>query len=86
MKYRYLAVLFVLSTLFAENALALRCSNKLIMSGDYVTKMYKYCGTPDAVLRDNSIRGDKVVYIYKMNGRNQIITTIDNVIRDMRSE
>lgn len=68
-----------------NDAYALRCSNKLIMKGDYIYKMLEYCGTPLHTMRDIGRDGDRVVYIYKMNGRTQVITTRDNVITDIRS-
>ena len=71
---------------FVTDANAMRCSRKLVRVGDYVSKMFNYCGNPVFTMKDTSIRGDRVVYMYKMNGRNQIITAVDNVIRDMRSE
>lgn len=76
------AAVFML--VFINDALAMRCSNKLVRVGDYVSRMIRLCGQPDEVNRDVSIRGDRVVYIYHKNGRDNVIITRDNVIKEMR--
>jgi len=68
-----------------NDAYALRCGYNLVNKGDYVSRMYEYCGSPLHVMRDIGVNGDRVVYIYKMNGRTQVITTRDNLIIDIRS-
>ena len=85
MKYRILFVIFFV-VVFLSDSHAMRCSRKLIQVGDYVSKMFTHCGQPDHAMRDIGINGDKVVYIYKQNGRNQVIVTRDNIIISMRSE
>lgn len=85
MKYKILFVIFFV-VVFISDSHAMRCSRKLIQVGDYVSKMFTYCGTPLHVMRDIGINGDKVVYIYKQNGRNQVIITRDNVIKSIRSQ
>ena len=68
-----------------KEANAMRCQGKLIMKGDYIYKMFEYCGKPLYSMRDTGIRGDRIIYIYKMNQRTQVVVTRDNVIIDMGS-
>lgn len=74
-------MLFIL--IFVQDVYAMRCQKKLVRVGDYVSKMLRLCGKPDGVNRDVSINGDTVVYIYNKHGRDNIITTRDNIIITM---
>lgn len=85
MKYKILFVIFFVIVLL-NDAHAMRCSRKLIQVGDYVSRMFNYCGQPRVVMRDVSVLGEHVVYSYEMNGRTKYITTKNNIIISMRSE
>lgn len=56
--------------LATSNSFAMRCGNKLVQEGDFEYKLVKLCGKPEAIATE----GDKKVYIYTKNGReNQIV-------------
>jgi len=69
MKTYLLAFLF---SLFALNAYAMRCGNKVILPGETVTPFYvqKYCGKPDAVStrKEQTSIGDETIMTDK-NGQ-----------------
>jgi len=72
-----------LITLFSTNTFALRCKGAIIDTGDFITKMFEKCGVPNGMIRDESINGDRVVYLYKRNGVTIVISTRDGVVRDI---
>lgn len=72
-----------LITLLSTNAFALRCKGAIIDEGDYVNKVFEKCGIPNGMIRDESINGDRVVYLYKRNGVTVVISTRDGVVRDI---
>lgn len=77
-------LLLILMLFMSTSVHALRCGNKLLLEGDDVYTMIQLCGEPAGYLRDVSIRGDRVVYIYKMDRKIVRIYTRDNIIERIR--
>lgn len=79
MRNIYILIIIIVMTITARESYAMRCGGKLIRVGDYVHKMVKHCGRPLAVYTD--IFGSRMVFVYDRNGREQLITVIDDVIK-----
>jgi hypothetical protein len=72
-------VVFLIGFTLTNEALAMRCSGKIIDVGTTSYKLLKHCGEPVAVLRDDW--GSKVTYIYEKNGRTQYIVVVDGIVK-----
>lgn len=79
MRNIYILVIIMLLTVYGREANAMRCNGKLIRVGDYVHKMLEHCGEP--VMVYYGAWGSRNTFIYEMNGREQRITVIDDVIK-----
>lgn len=80
MRNSYILIIIILIVItLSKEANAMRCNGKLIRVGDYVHKMLKHCGKP--VMVYYGAWGSRDTFIYEMNGREQRITVIDDVIK-----
>lgn len=87
MRNMYIVVMVVLMFFGAmRDSHALRCGNRIILKGDFITKILENCGTPayeDFMIYNNRLTK---MLVYKIGGRNQIIYLRNNFVIEVTSK